>query len=58
VAAIINAIIALTYIGDTFAGSLSALLDDLAAVPIAAAAGLWAWRLNPAAIPGVKVPGT
>jgi hypothetical protein len=57
-AAIVNAVIWLTYIGDSFAGSLSGILDSLAAVPIAAAAGLWAWRLNPGAIPGVKVPGT
>ena len=54
VAAVINAIIEITYIGDSFDLALSGFLEYLAAVPIAAAAGLWAWRVNPSGLPGQK----
>ena len=50
-AAVINAIIEITYIGDSFDLALSGFLGYLAAVPISAAAGLWAWRANPSGLP-------
>ena len=51
VAALINAIIEITYIGDSFDLAISGFLGYLAAVPISAAAGLWAWRANPSGLP-------
>lgn len=54
VAAVINAIIEITYIGDSFDLALTGFLQYLAAVPISAAAGLWAWRANPSGLPGKK----
>ena len=54
VAAVINAIIEITYIGDSFDLALSGFLGYLAAVPISAAAGLWAWRANPSGSPFSK----
>ncbi|MGP8208185.1 MAG: hypothetical protein ACLQVK_19420 [Acidimicrobiales bacterium] len=54
VAAAINAIIEITYIGDSFDLALSGFLGYLAAIPISAAAGLWAWRAHPSGLPGKK----
>jgi hypothetical protein len=54
VAAAINAVIDLTYIGSSFDSALYGFLEYLAAVPIAGAAALWAWRANPVALPGQK----
>jgi hypothetical protein len=54
VAAAINAVIDLTYIGSSFDASLYGFLEYLAAVPIAGAGVLWAWRANPVALPGQK----
>ena len=54
VASVINAVIEITYIGDSFDAAITGFLQYLAAVPIAAAAGLWAWRSNPVALPGSK----
>jgi predicted lysophospholipase L1 biosynthesis ABC-type transport system permease subunit len=54
VAAVINAIIEITYIGSSFDLALSGFLGYLAAVPISAAAGLWAYRANPSGLPGKK----
>jgi hypothetical protein len=54
VAAAINAVLAFTYIGDTFDGALTGFFDYLAGVPIAAAAGLWVWRAHPSALPVKK----
>jgi hypothetical protein len=54
VAAVINAIIEITYIGDSFDLALSGFLEYLAAVPISAAAGLWAWSASPGGLPWSK----
>ena len=54
VAAVINAIIDFTYIGDSFDVALSGFLGYLAAVPISAAAVLWAWRASPSGLPWSK----
>jgi predicted neutral ceramidase superfamily lipid hydrolase len=50
-AAVINAIIEITYLGDSFDLALSGFFMFLAALPISAAAGLWAWRANPSGLP-------
>ena len=52
-AAVVNAIIELTFIGDSASFALSNFFEYLAGVPIAGAAGLWAYRSNPTAIPGM-----
>jgi hypothetical protein len=54
VASVINAVIDLTYIGDSFDAAIYGFLEYLAAAPIAGAAALWAWRSNPMALPGQK----
>jgi hypothetical protein len=54
VAAVINAIIEITYLGDSFDLALTGFLGYLAAVPISAAAALWAWRANPSGLPWSK----
>jgi hypothetical protein len=54
VAAVINAIIEITYIGDSLDVALTGFLEYLAAVPISAAAALWAWRANPSGLPWSK----
>jgi hypothetical protein len=51
---VLNAIIDLTYIGDSFDAAIYGFLEYLAAAPIAGAAALWAWRANPSALPGQK----
>ena len=56
--AIINAIIELSRIGDSFDLAFSGFLMYLAAVPISAAAGLWAWRAHPSGLPGKKATTT
>jgi hypothetical protein len=54
VASVLNAVIDLTYIGDSFDASIYGFLEYLAGAPIAGAAALWAWRANPMALPGQK----
>lgn len=54
VAAAINAVIDLTYIGSSFDVAIYGFFTYLAGVPIAGAAALWAWRANPIALPGQK----
>jgi len=54
VASVLNAIIYLTYIGDSFDAAIYSFLQYLAGAPIAGAAALWAWRANPTALPGQK----
>ena len=54
VACVLNAIIDLTYIGDSFDAAIYGFLEYLAGAPIAGAAALWAWRANPTALPGQK----
>ena len=52
--AVVNAIIELTTIGTSIDVALTGVLQYLAAVPIAGAAGLWCWRASPSALPGHK----
>jgi len=54
VASVLNAVIDLTYIGDSFDAAIYGFLQYLAGAPIAGAAALWAWRANPTALPGQK----
>jgi hypothetical protein len=54
VASVLNAVIDLTYIGDSFDAAIYGFLEYLAGAPIAGAAALWAWRANPMALPGQK----
>jgi hypothetical protein len=54
VSCVLNAIIDLTYIGDSFDAAIYGFLEYLAGAPIAGAAALWAWRANPTALPGQK----
>jgi hypothetical protein len=54
VAAAINAFISITYIGSSFDAAIYEFLEYLAAVPIAGAGALWAWRANPVPLPGQK----
>jgi hypothetical protein len=58
VASVLNAVIDLTYIGDSFDASIYGFLEYLAGAPIAGAAALWAWRANPMALPGQKPKAT
>ena len=54
IASAVNAVIVLTTVGNSFDLALSGFFEYLAAVPIAGAAGLWAFRANPAGLPGRK----
>lgn len=55
-AAVVNAIIELTFIGDSASFAISNFFEYLAGAPIAGAAGLWAFRSNPTTIPGMRSP--